>query len=530
MKVATDIIDLLGSDTITDWRQGQLELVQRILDSDKRFVVLNAPTGSGKSVIYLAVAMALEARAAVLTGTKALQDQLSREFGMVVQDIRGAGNYPCIVGPDNMKCDEGACTFGEPCEEMEIDLGGECHYYKELASARKWGQVVSTNYAYWLAMQNLGKGLGDKFGLLILDEAHAAEEWVLNYGTANFSADAIEWVEDGLGIKAPGVKAKNDEWRQWAVDVSNRVEAGVEVSGDNFKVAKMVRTDSFKAKRLDDSWVVTRAKDREGRLKVRIEPTNARRLKGALFQDVKKVLLTSATVTKHHLYGLGVADAEIEFIDVPSTFPRANRPFIYVPRVKVKYGWGEGEKRQWVNAIDQIIAGRDDRKGIVHCGSYDRCKLLMDRSRYREFMISHGRAGAWDTWKSVDDAVQEFKAEKDPVILVSPSVMTGFDFPHDECRYQIIAKIPFPSIKDPALKLRTERFKDLPKLIAATSMAQAYGRGVRASDDWCETFLIDKNMDWFYHAAKQFIPIWVLEAYRKSVTIPKPRQIQKGGS
>jgi len=363
MTTTAPTIDDLCSEKITSWRSGQREVVEQILASDKRFIVLNAPTGVGKSVIYLATAMAMNARTVVLTGTKALQDQLAREFEFIIQDIRGAGNYQCLEEREGVMCDAGPCSFGEECDRMSDG----CEYYDEVRQVKGWGEVVSTNYAYWLAMMNLGKGLGEKkFDLLVLDEAHAAEEWVLNYGKASFSADAVEWIEEELELNTPPENDGGLElWSLWLRDICKGIDLEERSSGEEFRMIRNIHLSARKARNMDDSWVVQKTKGRDGRYSVSIQPTNARQLKNHLFQGVKKILFTSATVTRHHLYSLGVTDAEMEFIEVPSVFPVANRPFIYVPKVNMKYNqWNEGNKRLWVNAIDQIVGDRGDRKVI----------------------------------------------------------------------------------------------------------------------------------------------------------------------
>jgi ATP-dependent DNA helicase DinG len=61
-----------------------------------RVVVIEAPTGPGKSA--LAVTLAHEARSAyVLTGQKVLQDQYHRDFATLALDAQGPRNYACEV-------------------------------------------------------------------------------------------------------------------------------------------------------------------------------------------------------------------------------------------------------------------------------------------------------------------------------------------------------------------------------------------------------------------------------------------------
>src|SRR5690606_41585163 len=77
---------------------GQLEAIERgraACAAGKRFVVLEAQTGSGKRAI--GVTLAREAGSAfVLTAQKVLQDQYLRDFEDLAV-MKGRSNYPCLV-------------------------------------------------------------------------------------------------------------------------------------------------------------------------------------------------------------------------------------------------------------------------------------------------------------------------------------------------------------------------------------------------------------------------------------------------
>ncbi len=70
--------------------------------------------------------------------------------------------------------------------------------------------------------------------------------------------------------------------------------------------------------------------------------------------------------------------------------------------------------------------------------------------------------------------------------------------------------------------------EDYTAYLAMQSLVQAYGRGDRAEDDWCETLCVDDNLKWFIWKYREFAPRWFLDAYRKwdSLTsVPKPLDI-----
>ena len=64
----------------TEWRPGQEYGLTLILDAPTRFVAINAPTGFGKSLDYMAAGVLHGGRTVVLTANKNLMDQLNGEY------------------------------------------------------------------------------------------------------------------------------------------------------------------------------------------------------------------------------------------------------------------------------------------------------------------------------------------------------------------------------------------------------------------------------------------------------------------
>jgi Rad3-related DNA helicase len=130
-------------------------------------------------------------------------------------------------------------------------------------------------------------------------------------------------------------------------------------------------------------------------------------------------------------------------------------------------------------------------------------------------MISHDSG-------SSRGAVERFKRAGPGAILISPSMTTGYDFPFSACEFQIVTKIPFPDSRSPVVQARTAVDKDYPAYVAMQELVQAVGRGMRAADDQCETFVIDNNCAWFVPKYRALAPKWFLDAYRKLETLPVP--------
>jgi Rad3-related DNA helicase len=171
----------------------------------------------------------------------------------------------------------------------------------------------------------------------------------------------------------------------------------------------------------------------------------------------------------------------------------------------------------WVSRIDQIIQRRLDRKGIVFTVSYERAKYLMSWSRFKDIMVTHST-------RDVADVVRDFKDAPAPIVLISPVVTTGWDFPMQEKPYYLVAaKVPYPDTSDLVTKARHEDDKEWSSYIAMETLVQLSGRASRSEKDKSEVIITDDNAKWFLRRYGHFAPAWFRARYRGSRnTVPNP--------
>ena len=485
------------------WRPYQDEACALMLNPVPRFTLAVCPTGFGKSLTYITAAMASEGRTVILTSTKGLQSQLIREFGSVdgIVDIRGRGNYPCRLNT-KVNCDTGLCAFGVKCSMR--DQGG-CSYYDRLKEAKR-AKVVITNYSYWMAQNEYSEGIG-KFDRLVLDEAHAAVDHVIDHISVSFSfQNSTEVSFLGLRKKLP---TTIPGWQSWAED--RLVDAIVEVGEAKLKrkekrflqfsriQAKLEKIVEF----IDPTWVweVNPAS-------VTLSPIWPRPFtESTLFLGIEKVILTSATVVPKTADLLGIKRSEMEYREFPHSFPVENRPLIHLPTVRMNFRAGETEHRIMMSRIDSIIEHHEGEKGIIHTVSYARRDMVMERSKFKDWMVTHQTA-------NTEAVVRAFKDQPAPAILVSPSMVTGWDFPDDECRWQIIMKLPYPDTRGAIIQARSKGDKDFINYQVVQSLIQATGRGCRSEIDYCRTYVVDNNVVWFIDQNKHLLVEWFKGAYR----------------
>ena len=524
------------------WRNNQEDAINEFLDCKRDYLAQCMPTGSGKSLTYVSDAVLSGASTVILTSTKALQTQLLGDFseiGMV--EIKGKNAYRCVEDRYGRGCDYGDCNFGLMCDRQRSG----CHYYDALASART-GRLVVTNYAYWLTMNRFAEGL-KKPELLVMDEAHHAETHLAH--TFSFHIRPKE-IDSLLMMKIPSSLSHLSPWadKAWA-------EADTHYEHEKFEFQQRGTGDKDLLRRikgLRDKLEILRkhAADADWLIELQdgikfcpIWPKQYART--TLFKNTSRVLMTSATVRPKTVEMLGLvpevgrggqmAKAEVlmarvgpsgkntaagasgpacTFSDYPSIFDPERRLVIHIPTVRVNHHTTKEDYLVWLKRIDQIITPRLHQKGIIHTVSYDRRNYVMEHSEHAEHMVTH-------TTDSVVTAVAKFKKADPPAVLVSPSVTTGFDFPYDQCRWQIIGKLPFPDTRDRLTRARIERDPEYGAYLAMQSLVQASGRGTRAPNDSCVSFLIDDSAFWFMRRFARFAPRWFMDGYRTSGLIPQ---------
>jgi len=540
---------LLGIDGPYDeWYPAQDEAVDAVLKflkGSKRVMGLSAPTGAGKSVIAMCAAKLSDRRTVYLTSTKGLQNQIYGDFSALGMSlIMGQNSYQCIAeGAQDggfVSADEGPCREGWSCPHK----GMGCPYYDKLRQALQSGLVV-TNYHYYLAQTYYTEeGLGD-IDLLICDEAHLT--WNAMESHLSLSLKKGELENTGCHYPEKGF-AKWSEWRKWAqtqrskaAELATRYKAEINELRDSQedvppKLRRAFREATSLERKLDSlgssagDWVWERKSytERSG-VQVNVWEMSpiwvATYTYPRLFRNVPKIVCMSAVLTEKTMRILGVLQDEMEFLEMPSYFPKENNPIYHVPTVRMNRHTTEDEMKAWVSRIDQIIGRRLDRKGIIFTVSYERARLILANSKYADVMITHQT-------RNITEQIRKFKRSEPPKVLVSPAVTTGFDFPGRECSYAIVGKVPYPDTRDLVTQARQDIDPTWTSWMAMDTLVQECGRGFRGPDDFLEVIVIDDSVSWYWRQYKGFAPEWFRERYLGRVAvIPEPPSINgKGGA
>lgn len=485
-----------------DWRPGQYALLSQILEHPARHHLLVAPTGFGKSLLYVAAALLTQGRTLVLTSTKALQDQLEHDFAASVGlfDVRGKAGYECTL-PSILPAmahlvRKGSTAASAPCSwgfQCPLREASGCPYYDRIRQARDEA-LVATNYDFWLYNPDF-----PRVDLLVMDEAHQAPQELADWLSLHIDRDARRYFNNRI----PDSEELEQwiDWGKWAAEmVATKLERyKADPPSDLVALGRTLSKFPLLEK---GEWVVEHLPDGS----VALDCTDPSAFGAALWGRSGRTLMVSATANSMTARALGVQDKDLRIWEATSSFPIERRKVWAVQgAVQVNFRMEEGQKRMWVSLIDRLLEKRGDRKGIIHTTSFERARYLSTYSRFSSRLLLNES-------KTTRDVVTQFKASKSPLVLVSPSVTTGYDFPYESCEFQIIGKIPFPDMRGKANKVKADRNRDWAGYTAAQTLVQSSGRGMRAEDDICETIIVDGSFSWWWKANRKFTPKWWQEA------------------
>lgn len=509
----------VGSFPFREFREGQREAIESVRDAfaaGKRFVVLEAPTGSGKSAI--AVTLAREAESAfVLTAQKVLQDQYVRDFADLAI-MKGRSNYPCLIAPTHAAA--APCIAGR-----RLPACDECPYFTAKAVAMD-ARVTTMNYAYYLAELNYSGGFGHR-DLLVLDEAHNTEAALM--GFVQVSIGEAQLARAGIPRALPpdlGPEAAFDFVddllpellaRARAIDAELKADATSEADVQRLRVKQWLESAYARARLLLEShasgeleWVVERHRNEAGP-HLTFKPVEVSSFAEELiFGHADRVLMMSATILDPptFLRSLGIAEREAAVVQVPSTFPAARRPVVLKPSARLTRRHLDRDLPLLAAAVSELAADHEMEKGVIHAHSYriaaHLAKNLASDQRHR--VVTHVDAGGRE------DALNRHLHSPEPTILITPSMTEGIDLAEDLARWQVLCKVPYPFLGDPQVAARMERDREWYDWRTCLAVVQAYGRSVRSAEDHAVTYLLDADFPAFIRRQGERLPEWFLEA------------------
>jgi Rad3-related DNA helicase len=555
-----------------EFREGQLEAIEFALNafnSGKKIVILECPTGSGKSAIGMTVANMVKT-SYYLTITKILQDQLVDDFGDKIVELKGRNSYPCTfydrhgqklvdrklwsrdelerMRIENANCTNGFCRtkwnqHGKfKCDKCFLKTGVDgkskgdldtlpigmtysaCPYYEQVYKAVKASKVVM-NFSSFLFQTQMTKRFEDPRDLMIIDECHNIEPQLLDFISFSISD---QYLKDH-GVLIPNLGCAR-EYKRWMKE--NKV---VEILFNTIKEAKEngnARTEDELTKTLkryqmfsenvdlaDSEWISEyELKNNKGNHynRVTFKPVMVKQfVNNLLFKHAPMILMMSATVLDVNVMcrSLGIDREHVAAYRVKNRFPKKNRP-IYIKPVAKMTG-GASKMGEWapllIKEVDRLVDKHSGVKGIIHTHNFAIMDQLLNK-------CSRGTKKRFINQRDFKDKSQmlEHHANSTDTVIVAPAMHEGINLIGDLSRFQIICKVPYPNcFDDKQLARRVEIDRSYYTWLTALKLVQSYGRSIRSPTDHAVTYILDKSIERFMSDSSSMLPDWFKEAIQR---------------
>lgn len=528
-------------------------------------VVIDAPTGAGKSVIAICTSKlleTLEATGYILTSDLTLQDQYARDFSKMSLPwgmIKGVDNYDCTI--NNFKFSLGACRIRNMSYKQAESLScfSSCGYLQNRLRAIR-SNISLLNYSFWLLQRNYVAKKQHEEGhdisfpqrnFTFFDEAHKLNDIVQNHFAPQVDYMLVDKANELFGLmREEGIHmSKHDQGefyylvekligstdnhtllgglKELLCVVKNYTVLSDTVKGkikELFPIDKVPTSnwrrmtsilDSFKdifckvedfIEIIDDVGLNKMVKVPNGEDSVTFKCLEEKYLvqKHLLAKAGFKVFM-SATIgdPKRFMVNTGMKNANV--IRIGNTFDFSKSPIYVSKKHRLSYANVDREFGNVVKMHDALLnKHHTNEKGIVHTGSYHMAERLGRETKLRRRLIIYSNS------VQKKEALELFENSENKV-LVGPSLLEGLDFMDDQSRFQIFLKVPYPSLADPFIKAKLNESQEWYNYKTAIAILQGTGRSVRSREDWAKTYFLDACFWDFYQRNKNMFPLWFVE-------------------
>ena len=550
MSIKKDVIKYLPRQE----QQNTLDFIKKVCEEkkDNKFFFLNLPVGSGKSHIAVLAADYFLNKTGenvdVITAGKILQAQYCQNYDEI-KSLKGKENYECAQyscnchsGKEFNKLNKTTCEFC-PYEEAKMD-----YIDAEVSLTNFHLYLINTIYETQTAKMRNAK-------MLIVDEAHQLDQVMSDFISIKVTETVIKKYNFANEFNILGeLKQVNDidsyieflkmllqEIHNTINDADKYMSAGREDSSSSAKRDKRVNklnsamdqtsTDvklmqtladlKIFFKKVDiflkeyeenpDNWVLESVENfKTKHTELSLEPIWADKyLQKYVWSKYDMVILMSGTILDKQLFARinGIDVNQAVYYSIPSPFHLDNRKIFYMPVGKMSFKEKEETFKKYIPILNKLLDKYHDKKGLIHTNSFAISQWI-ERDLDNPRLVYH-------TSENKEEVLRMHFESKLPVCLVSPSVSTGVSFDDDAARWQVIAKIPYPSLASIKTKKRLQQLPEWYSYMTVSTIIQMSGRIIRSKVDFGDTIIIDESFSDVMRSSSRFFPLWFSESIKK---------------
>lgn len=525
--------------------------------SEIKFYLFNLPTGVGKSHLALMISDYFKtknknSKIDIVTATKILQDQYDKEYESI-KNLKGKENYEC----SSYSC---SCMKGKEFNRLNKT---KCDYCPYDEARNEWisSSVSLTNFFLYLIYSIYNEDIMDsrESNVLIVDECHNFDEVISSFVsikvtestikklTLNNSDKIIEELKEikTLDEYVSFLKILNKEVSETISSIDSSMlgaerteisdkrdlKVGKLIGGKNKDVQAMetlLELSSIKSKinlflkefeENKDNWVLESLyNEKTKQNELSIEPIWANDyLNKYVWSRYDHVVLISGTILDKNIYCEvnGIPVNKAVYYSIPTPFDIDKRKIYYMPLGKMSWDKKEETFHNFTEFIPKILKKYEGKKGIIHTNSFDLSELIRKKIKNKRFIFHQS--------DNKEEMLNEHFENKKDTVIVSPSLSTGVSFDHDKARFQIIAKVPYPSLASQKNKMRKQQNPRYYSWKTCAGIMQMCGRIIRSKNDWGDTIIIDGSFGDVMRYSSSFLPNWFLSSVKRVDVLNKVR-------
>jgi Rad3-related DNA helicase len=526
-----------------NYRTGQLDAIEEIaaaFSDGYKYVVLDAPTGSGKSAINTAFARAAQS-CYYTTPQNSLIDQIADDdvLGNYYEELKGKSHYECqnkdcrieekgthtvdncpthehsegeigLKKKDSKICCDTSFVHGflNPASdsrfsqarfEQYLNFGNTCEYplrlYKALSS-----DMMLTNIFLFIVAPYI-----ESRDLCVIDESHNIENTLFNFVDTSITENTVPFF-DKISDTIPTENAEkcieylNSE--EFEKTLKQEIQHYKSAMNDVKEVEVHLRTDEEKS----ELWELKDKVEQCRKLKIKVDRLNELDEDAALEEKhneegefcgvvlkpiycsdfferniapkASHFLLSSATFSnaKKVLELLGVDRSDVKVVSIQSDFPVENRPVEFKDVTSLKHDLVEDGDLRDISA--SILSIMTDHKDEKGIVHCGSYDRQSEIYECLQEMLGPGCERLM-THKShdADEKLDMFKKSSGNKVLLSVAKEEGIDLSGDEARFNVLVKTPNPYSEDPRVKYRIEENREWEWFFGQTASSTAQAYG-----------------------------------------------------
>lgn len=523
-------------------RDNQVAIINTILveflDNKKKNVVLDSPTGAGKSIIGAVTAEVISEfrknnplNAIFLSSTNILLDQYDASFPNFLV-MKGADNYLCpfkSLGP--LKVKAANCLKKTKFFEKEGGSKAKCASceYQRTRARKNVDKNVITNYAFYFIdrlFMAMSEGGGDfnPRNIIVWDEAHLINESFVSHCTIYFSKERFdEYIKE---IQQDFPERINEFIKQirkpMELIASDKVtQANLKEILDDLGAFYSCVRDLYLGLREDSDsykeWTAYNEKFEKYKglfckinnyntygfevvidvtpktMELKVDPIFVSTMFTSICNSEFNLFMSGTLSKEFMTQTLDLEDKDTAFVRSPNVFPIETKTVVMRKEYMMKLNYQTmneaGTYQSLGSKITHILSQHQNDSGVIFAPSFAFVKVIKNHIRSEHEVIAHETGALLPLLKKFKNT-----SFARPRLIISPSMYEGVDLPGDISRFQIMAKAPYASLGDKRMKYILDHYPDMYQLMTIMRVIQGIGRSTRYDGDHCRTYFLDTNL------------------------------------